>query len=56
MHKFGVLRYPYFSTPTSSIKLIIASNSLPMIVFIIPNLDAYHSRTNFITIANTMLF
>ena len=26
------------------------------IVFIIPNLDAHHSRTNFMTIENTMLF
>ena len=38
------------------IKLIIAFNSLPMIVFIIPNLDAHHSRTKFVTIENTMLF
>ena len=46
----------YISKQLSSIKLIIASNSLSMIVFIIPNLDAHHYRTNFIIIANTMLF
>ena len=39
--------YLHISKQLSSIKLIIASNSLPMLVFIIPNLDAYHSRTNF---------
>jgi hypothetical protein len=27
-----------------------------MIVFIILNMDAHHSRTKFITIADTMLF
>ena len=47
---------PFYLKQLLSIKWIIVFNSLPMIVFIIPNLDAHHSRTNFITIANTMLF
>ena len=46
----------YISKWLPSIKLIIVFNALYMIVFIIPNLDAHHIRTNFITKANTMLF
>ena len=47
---------PLYLKKLSSIKFILVFNALSMIVFIIPNLDAHHSRTNFITIANTMLF
>ena len=48
--------YLYISKQLSSTKLILVFNALSMIVFIIPNLDAHHSRTKFTTIANTMLF
>ena len=48
--------YLHISKQSSSIKLLLVFNALYMKVFIIPNLDAHHSRTNFITIANTMLF
>ena len=37
---------------TTKIKLLITFNALYMKVFIIPTLDAYHIRTNFITKAN----
>ena len=47
---------PLYLKQLSSIKLILVFNALSMIVFIIPNLDAHHSRTKFITIENTMLF
>ena len=40
---------PLYLKKISSIKLIIVFNALSMIVFIIPKLDAHHSRTKFIT-------
>ena len=44
--------HPHISKQLSSIKLLIVFNALFMIVFIIPILDAYHIRANFITKAN----
>ena len=40
------------SKQSQGIKLLIVFNALSMIVFIIPILDAYHIRTNFITKVN----
>ena len=60
-----IQNYPISMTlisPSSYLKTIIkhqidqSIQFTSMIVFIILNLDAHHSRTNFITIANTMLF
>ena len=42
----------HISKQSSSIKLLIVFNALFMKVFIIPILDAYHIRTNFIAKAN----
>ena len=42
----------YISKQLSSIKLLLVCNALFMKVFIIPILDAYHIRTNFIAKAN----
>ena len=47
--------YPTIMTlilPPLYLKFIIVFNALHMKVFILPNLDAHHIRTNFITKAN----
>ena len=47
---------PLYLKTIMKYQIIIVFNALYMIVFIIPNLDAHHIRTSFITKANYHAF